>query len=201
MCEKYGVRFELGVEATVEQILVEEPDAVVLATGGEPMIPNIKGINEANITTAMEIIEGKKIAGAKALIVGGGTIGSETADFLGEHLHKVTIVEMLPEIAMDVPLAIKYFLLERLKSYGVQIETGTTVKEFLADGVIGEKFGQPVRLIGFDTVVLAMGVRDVNPLKEKLNEKVRELYVIGDAFTPRKAIDAIEEGARVGVKV
>jgi len=200
-CEKYGVRFKLGVEATVEQILAEKPDSIVLATGGEPVISNIKGIAETNIVTAMDIIGGKKAAGIKVLIVGGGMIGSETADFLGEHLHRVTIVEMLPEIAMDVPLPIRYFLLERLKAYGVQIETGMTVKEFLPDGVIGEKNGQPMRLTGFNTIVLAMGGRSVNPLKEKLNGKVRELYVIGDASTPRKAIDAIEEGARIGVKI
>jgi NADPH-dependent 2,4-dienoyl-CoA reductase/sulfur reductase-like enzyme len=201
LCEKYGVCFKLGVEATAEQILAEKPDAVIFATGGEPVIPNIKGISEANIATAIEIIKGKKPAGAKVLIVGGGTIGSETADLLGEHMHQVTIVEMLPEIAADVPLAIRYFLLERLKAYGVQIETGMTVKEFLPDGVIGEKDGQLVRLIGFDTIVLATGVRSVNPLKERLNGKARELYVIGDAFIPRKAIDAIEEGARIGIKI
>jgi NADPH-dependent 2,4-dienoyl-CoA reductase/sulfur reductase-like enzyme len=201
MSEKYGVQFKLGVEATVEQILAEKPDAIVLATGGEPMIPNIKGISGANIVTAMEIIEGKKPAGIKVLIVGGGTIGSETADFLGEHLHKVTIVERLPEIAMDVPSSIRYFLLERLKAYGVQIETGMTVKAFLPDGVIGERKGQQARLTGFDTIVLALGVRSFNPLKERLDGKVREIYVIGDASAPRKAIDAIEEGARIGVEI
>jgi hypothetical protein len=46
-----------------------------------------------------------------------------------------------------------------------------------------------------------MGVKSVDPLKEKLNGKVQELYVIGDASIPRKAIDAIEEGARIGVKI
>jgi 2,4-dienoyl-CoA reductase-like NADH-dependent reductase (Old Yellow Enzyme family)/thioredoxin reductase len=201
LCEKYGVCFKPGVEATAEQILAEKPDAVILATGGEPVIPNIKGISEANIATAIEIIEGKRPAGAKVLIVGGGTIGCETADLLGEHMHRVTIVEMLPEIAADAPLAIRYFLLERLKAYGVEIETGITVKEFLPDGVIGEKDGQSVPLIGFNTIVLAMGVKSVDPLKEKLNGKVQELYVIGDASIPRKAIDAIEEGARIGVKI
>ncbi|MGB2798643.1 MAG: FAD-dependent oxidoreductase [Dehalococcoidia bacterium] len=200
MGEKHGVCFKLGIEATAEQILAEKPDAVVLATGGEPLIPDIKGIAGTRIVTALETLEGKKQAGAKVLIVGGGMVGCETADFLGEHGHQVTIIEMLPEVAADVEDAVKYFLFERLKDYGVQIETGATVKEFLEDGVIVEKDGQETRLTGFDTIVLAMGVRSVNPLKEKLEGKV-ELYVIGDALEPRKAIDAIEEGARVAVKL
>jgi 2,4-dienoyl-CoA reductase-like NADH-dependent reductase (Old Yellow Enzyme family)/thioredoxin reductase len=201
MGKKHGVRFNLGIEATATQILAEKPDAVVLATGGEPLVPNIKGIKGSRVVTALEIIPGKKQADTKVLIVGGGTVGCETADLLGEHLHQVTIVEMLPEIASDIPLSAKYFLLQRLKEYGVQVETGAKVKEFLEDGVIAEKDGQQIHLAGFDTIVLAMGVKSVNTLKKKLKGKIAELYVIGDAVTPRKAIDAIEEGARVALEL
>ena len=201
MGKKHGVRFNLGIEATATQMLAEKPDAVVLATGGEPLIPSIKGIKGSRVVTALDIIQGKKQADAKVLIVGGGTVGCETADLLGEHLHQVTIVEMLPEIASDVPLSARYFLLQRLKEYGVQVETGAKVKEFLEDGVIAEKNGQQIHLVGFDTIALAMGVKSVNTLKKKLEGKIAELYIIGDAVTPRKAIDAIEEGARVALKL
>lgn len=199
--EKYGVHFNLGIEATATKILAEKPDAVVLATGGEPLVPRIKGINGGRVVTALEVIQGKKQAGTKVLIVGGSTVGCETADLLGEHQHQVTIVEMLPEIATDVPLSARYFLLQRLKEYGVQVETGATVKEFLKDGVIAERDGQQIHLAGFDTIVLAMGIKAVNTLKKKLEGKISELYVIGDAVTPRKATDAIEEGARVAVRL
>jgi 2,4-dienoyl-CoA reductase-like NADH-dependent reductase (Old Yellow Enzyme family)/thioredoxin reductase len=201
MGKKHGVCFNLGIEATATQILAEKPDAVVLATGGEPLIPSIKGINGGRVVTALEIIQGKKQADTKVLIVGGGTVGCETADLLGEHLHEVTIVEMLPEIASDIPPSARHFLLQRLKEYGVQVETGAKVKEFLEDGVIAERDGQKIHLGGFDTIVLAMGVKSVNTLKEKLEGKIAELYVIGDAVTPRKAIDAIEEGARVATRL
>ena len=199
--EKYGVHFNLGIEATATKILAEKPDAVVLATGGEPLVPRIKGINGGRVVTALEVIQGKKQAGTKVLIVGGSTVGCETADLLGEHQHQVTIVEMLPEIATDVPLSARYFLLQRLKEYGVQVETGATVKEFLKDGVIAERDGQQIHLAGFDTIVLAMGIKAVNTLKKKLEGRISELYVIGDAVTPRKATDAIEEGARVAVRL
>lgn len=201
MCERHGVRFKLGVEATREQILNEKPDAVILATGGEPAIPNIKGLTGANATNAVEIIEGRRPAGARVLIVGGGSTGCETADLLGEHLHQVTIVEMLDDVAVDVPPSIRYFLMERLRAYGVRIETGVTVKEFFPDGVSGEKGGRAVTFLGFDTIVLAMGVKSVDMLKEQLSGKVQELCVIGDALTPRQAIDAIEEGARIGASI
>lgn len=201
MCKKYGVSFKLGTEATVKQIVTDNPDAVIIATGGEPIIPDISGTNGNRVATAWDILEGKKQAGKKVLIVGGGMVGCEVADFLGEHLHNVTLIEMLPEIGSDIPFPVKHFLLQRLSDYGVQIETETSVVGFLDDGAIVSKNGKKSKLKGFDTIVLALGTKSVNYLKEKLEKKISELYVIGDALDPRQAIDAIEEGARVALKI
>ena len=199
MCKKYGVYFKMGTEATARQIVAKKPDAVIIATGSEPIIPDISGINGNRVTTAWDILEGKKQAGNKVLVVGGGMVGCEVADFLGEHLHSVTLIEMSSEIAKDVPSAVEYFLIRRLKEYGVQIETETSVIEFLEDGAMVNKNGKKSKLEGFDTIVLALGTKSVNYLKGQLEKKITELYVIGDALEPRKAIEAIEEGARVAV--
>ncbi|GLI20053.1 oxidoreductase [Tepidanaerobacter syntrophicus] len=201
MGKKYGVEYKMGVEATEELILEENPDAVILATGGVPLMPNIKGIDNPKFVKAIDVLEGKKEVGMNVLVVGGGMVGVETADFLGEHLHKVTIVEMLPEIAKDEQDAVKYFLLKRLNEYGVKAITGATVKEFLDDGVVCERDGKEEKIAGFDTVILAMGAKAYNPLEEKIKGKVPELYVIGDAVKARKAVEAIEEGARAAVKI
>lgn len=201
MGKKYGVEYKMGVEATEELILEENPDAVILATGGVPLMPNIKGIDNPKFVKAIDVLEGKKEVGMNVLVVGGGMVGVETADFLGEHLHKVTIVEMLPEIAKDEQDAVKYFLLKRLNEYGVKAITGATVKEFIDDGVVYEKDGKEEKIAGFDTVILAMGAKAYNPLEEKIKGKVPELHVIGDAVKARKAVEAIEEGARAAVKI
>jgi 2,4-dienoyl-CoA reductase-like NADH-dependent reductase (Old Yellow Enzyme family)/thioredoxin reductase len=201
MCNKYGVCLKPGIEATAEQIVAEKPDVVIVATGGEPLIPDIKGANGQCVVTAWDILEGKKQAGPKVLIIGGGMIGCEVADFLGEHLHHVTLLEILPEIAKDVPLSTGYFLMQRLKEYGVQIEMETTIVELLDDGAVVHKNGKRSKLDGFHTIVLALGTKSVNSLKNQLEKKVPEVYVIGDALTPRQAIDAIEEGARVALKI
>ncbi len=201
MGKKYGVDYKLGVEVTEELIAKEKPDVVILATGGVPLIPNIKGIDNPKFVKAVDVLEGKKEVGTNVLIVGGGMVGVETADFLGEHGHKVTIVEMLPEIAKDEQDAVKYFLMQRLNSYGVKAVTSATVKEFLDDGVVYEKDGKEEKLTGFDSIVIALGAKAYNPLEEKIKGKVPEVYVIGDAVKARKALEAIEEGARVAVKI
>jgi len=83
----------------------------------------------------------------------------------------------------------------------VQIKTGTEVREILEDGVKAEQGGREVVLTGYDTIVLALGAAPVRVLKEQLEGKVAELHIIGDASSPRKAIDAIEEGAAIAVRI
>jgi thioredoxin reductase len=68
-------------------------------------------------------------------------------------------------------------------------------------GALVSKNGKTSRLEGFDAVVLALGARSVHSLKEELKERVPEIYIIGDALAPRQAIDAIEEGARIALKI
>ena len=106
---------------------------------------------------------------------------------------------MLPEIASDVPPPIKVFLLQRLKDYEVKIETETSVVEFLDDGVVVKKDGRIEERKGFDTIVLALGTKSNAELKEPLEARISEVYVIGDALKPRKAIEAVEEGARLAL--
>lgn len=200
-CEKHGVSLKTGTEATAGEILSRKPDAVVIATGGEPLVPDLRGTDGTRVATAWDILEGRKQPGAKVLVAGGGMVGCEVADFLGEHLHSVTLVEMLPGIALDVPPQIKYFLLRRLEEYAVSVRTETRVIEFLEDGALVSAKGRQARLDGFDTIVLAMGVRAVNHLKAELEGTVPEIHVIGDALAPRQAIEAIEEGARIGARI
>ena len=91
--------------------------------------------------------------------------------------------------------------MERLQYYGVRIETEASVVRFLKDGAVVSRGGRESRLEGFDTIVLAVGTKAVNPLRDQLDGRVDELYVIGDACEPRQAIDAIEEGARIAVRL
>jgi NADPH-dependent 2,4-dienoyl-CoA reductase/sulfur reductase-like enzyme len=202
MGKKYGVEYKLGVEVTPVLVIKESPDVVILATGGVPLLPDIKGIDNPKFAKAVDVLDGKTGVGDKVLVVGGGMVGAETADYLGEHGRKVTIIEMESELAKDMPDGPRIYLMERLKEYGVSCLTGAVVKEFLDDGVVYLKDGREEKIAGFDSIVLALGSKAYNPLEEKLKGRVAaELYVIGDAVKARKAIQAIEEGARIAVTI
>jgi len=66
MGKKYGVDFRFGTKADAEQVLAEKPDVVILATGGEPSIPDIPGIDNPQVATANDVLLGKIDVGKKS---------------------------------------------------------------------------------------------------------------------------------------
>ncbi len=200
-CEKYGVEIRKGVDATAETVLAESPDAVILATGAVPLRPDMPGVDKPNVCTALDVLEGRVLPGHRVLIVGGNMVGCETADYLGEHLHDVTVVKRKPLFAADVAMQTRPLLMERLARYGVCMRSGVAVKAFTDSGILADIDGQETALEGFDTVIIAMGAQACNPLQAELEGKVDTLIVVGDAKAPRQALDATEEGAKAGLAV
>lgn len=201
MCEKNGVQMKFNVEVTKELLLNENPDVIILATGGIPLLPNISGLKDADILTNDEVLLGTSLEGDRILVLGGGLQGAETADHLGQYGYDVTIVEMKNSIALDDAEAARVMLLERLKDNNVKILTSATVKKVYNDGVDYEKDGKLETMRGFDKVVVAFGVKSHNSLKEQLKEFKGELVVIGDASEASNAVDAIYQGAITGLKL
>lgn len=201
MGKKYGVSYHFGVEATADLILDDSPDVVILATGGIPLVPDIEGINHPKAVKATDVIEGSVGLGDNVLVIGGDTVGVAVAESLSERGHKVTIIEKLPQIARDHYPKIKYLLLKRLKEYEVNILTNANVTSISDESVVYMKDGTEHKLQGIDSIVLATGSIAYNPLEQQLNNKVREVYVIGDAVKPRQAFEAIYEGAHLAVKI
>ena len=193
--EKSGVQLEMGKPVTPDIIARIKPDAVIVATGAEPVKPDIPGIDNPKVITAHDVLSSKIAVGQKILVVGGGMAGAETTDYLTNLPADITLLEMTGEIASDMVLWQREFLLERLKTAGIRIMTSAVVKEFLDDGVVFLRNDKEERIVGFDNIVLAMGNRAANGLYQDLKEQVKELYIIGDASSPRNALDAIREGA------
>jgi len=199
--KKLGVNIELGREATPGLVRELKPDAVILATGANPLIPDIPGVGLEKVATASDILLGKRDAGEKVVIIGGGEVGSELAWFLAEKGKRVTIVEMLYGVAMDMNLFSRFYLLNRLDELGVEILIGATAKEITGEGVVAVDMGGDRRVIEADTVILAVGFRSNSELAERLSGEVPELYTIGDCVKPGKILGAIHGGARVARQI
>lgn len=201
--EKLGVTIEYNTEGTLENIQAENPDKIIIATGAKPIIPNIKGIEDERVITGFDYLEGKSEAHAgNILVVGGGMVGAEIAETLITNARgniRVNLVEMLDEIAADLAPINRIPLIQRLYAGGVNISTSTKVKEISETGVIvTEKDGTEKTYHNIDKIILACGAESVNNLYTDLKDLDKEIHLIGDAKEPRKALEAIEEGALVG---
>lgn len=204
-CKKYGVNLMMNTELSAEMVREMNPDAVVVATGSVNLTPPIKGIKETGLLNPCDVLLGKVVTGHKVLVAGGGLIGAETADFLAEQGRDVTIIEMKPEIASDLDPYAKPMLIQELKNHNVKMICNGMIQEFLADGVLykdAENSEEEISsLRGFDSVVLALGTRNYDPLSERLKDMVKEVYVIGDAKKAGKVYAATHEAVEIAMKI
>jgi NADPH-dependent 2,4-dienoyl-CoA reductase/sulfur reductase-like enzyme len=202
-----GVEVILGEEVGPELVDEKQPDVVILATGGTPSVPEeIPDTSGKRVVTAWDVLAGKAALNAKSVVVvGGGSVGCETADFLaesGDNLvtgrTRVTIIEMLEDIGMDMAPQTRHLLMQRLRGKGVRFITSAQVRAVLDDGVTYVKNDREQTIDSIDYVVLALGTKALETLSGKLGRKNMEVHVIGDARDPGNLMGAIHQGSEIG---
>jgi 2,4-dienoyl-CoA reductase-like NADH-dependent reductase (Old Yellow Enzyme family)/thioredoxin reductase len=196
-----GVSIRLGTEFRAEMVERDAPHALILATGATSVIPQLKGIEESGAVTVDEALLKPDRLGKRVLIVGGGGVGAEVADFLSEKGKEVTLVEMQDEIAPELVGHLRYYLLMRLGEKGVRILTSCRVKELGRGWAKVEDKTEEKRLDGFDDIVLALSPVPNDKLAGQLRGKVPELQIIGDARQPREALEAVYEAQQAAIKI
>jgi pyruvate/2-oxoglutarate dehydrogenase complex dihydrolipoamide dehydrogenase (E3) component len=197
---KNNVDVQLNTKVTADDIVSGRPDAVIVATGARPLRPGIPGIDGPNVSSCVDILRGKKKVGEKAVIIGGGCTGGETAEFLANQGKQVTIVEMLSQIAADVDFWNHWVLMDRLVEAGIRMIVNAKVEEVTTEGVrITTASGE--EMLEADSVAYAVGAQSYNPLVQELEGRFEPVHAIGDCHTPQKVRQAIEAGFRMGSEI
>jgi 2-enoate reductase len=120
---------------------------------------------------------------------------------MAENGKQVTIIEMLPELAVEMNVVSRISLLGKLAAAGVNMVPGHMIKEFRADGVLAADGEGNDHLFPADSVIMAMGMKSDNALADKLKEEVDELYIIGDCVKPSKVGEAVHTGYTAGWRI
>jgi NADPH-dependent 2,4-dienoyl-CoA reductase/sulfur reductase-like enzyme len=199
--EKLPIKIIVGKPFTPASLRRGKPDGVIIATGANPLFPPIDGIQDSKVIPVEDALSGDLALGSKVLVVGGGGIGAEVADYLSEIGKEVTLIEMLEGIALDLVAHLQYFLNKRLREKGVHILTSTKAVRFEKGGLWVEDPQGTRKLEGFDSIVLALGSTPNDGIVKSLEGKVPEVYVIGDASKPREVMEALVEGEEVALKI
>ena len=195
--KRLDVAFHLNREVREDLILSSKAEAFIFATGASPSVPDVPGIDQPNVVQATAILSEETHAGESSLVVGGGSVGAETAEFLAAKGKNVTLIEMLDGVALDAPDTVRIVLLENLKKMRVDIKTSTTLKAIEGRKIVVITNGGEAPIHGIDTVVLAVGSKPNSGLFEKVKAKKAEMFLIGDSSQPRTALEAIHEGSKI----
>jgi 2,4-dienoyl-CoA reductase-like NADH-dependent reductase (Old Yellow Enzyme family)/thioredoxin reductase len=199
--EKAGVETKLKTEFSSGLINQRPPDAVIIATGGIPLIPDIPGVGSRNVVAAQDVLSGKAEAGQKVVIIGGGQVGCETGLYLAEKGKKVVIVEILKRMAGDMGLMVRRRLMDGLRAKQVIMLTNAKCEAITENSVTvasaeGRRDTYPA-----DTVILAVGSAKNDGLFNELKGKVAEVYCVGDSCQPQGIMEAVRDGYRAALSL
>jgi len=198
--KREGVKVLLTEEVSASSIQRLKPDAVILATGARPCTLSIPGLSANRGLTAWDVLSGKAASGGSWLVVGAGLVGCETADLLSDKGEKVTLVEMLPEIACDADKDTKAYFDIRFQNKGIKIYTGATLTRMEGRRAIIHQ-GLEELPVEAETVVFSVGARPDDALYEQLRSLGIETIKAGDCVKPRRILDSVEEGFQAGILV
>lgn len=208
--EKVGGKVFLNKRVTAQMVQEAKPDAVIVAIGATPVVPDVPGVHGKNVVLAIDVLTGKANVGEEVVIIGGRLVGLDTALFLAERGKKVSVVEMR-KIAWGVGSTLKLALMEKMIEHGVHLYPDSTLERVTENGVNviwdggdsttrrGERY--ELLFLKADTVVLAVGSKSESGLAEELRGLMSGVYSIGDCVEPRDVLAAIHEGAAVGCKI
>lgn len=202
-CQLAGVDLRCGVEADEMLLRSLAPDAIILATGSTPLILPIPGLSDCGYVTAQDMLDGKAQMSKRILVVGGGMVGCEAAEYLAERGHQVAVIEMKDVIAADVTPENRRYMFENFEENHVLLRPGAKVTQFYTDGVdYALADGTAGSLRGYDNIVLAMGSRSNTALKETAEKVAGQVLVIGEAAkAPGNAVLATGDALEAALKI
>ncbi len=193
--ENSGAKIVKGTEATVALIKSGGFDAVIVATGATSHRPDLPGANDEGIYDSLEVLDGKIPEGEHVIVGGAGLCGCEVAMFLAEKGKKVTMVDVIPEPAPDMPIYSRWVLNSRLAELEVTFKGNFEITALSAKSVTGTIDGEE-KTLEADAVVCALGLKPRKTLTEELRKALPgvEIIPVGDTNEPRKIIQAVHEG-------
>ena len=198
--EKSGISVSLGTEATVERIENMKPDAVVLATGVRPLIPQIPGIYGPKVVLSPDVLASKAEVGQRVVIIGGELIGCETADYLADRCQQVTVMRRSEVFATNINPIARDNLLARLKMKGVALLPGVKYERISDEGIVITREWKKQTILA-DTIVVAAGAVPEASLLSALRVRGLTAYAIGGCVSPGKIADALRDAAWIGREI
>lgn len=203
--EHEGIEVRMNCEVTPEMLANEFKDyEVICSTGAVPKeIAPFKVFKQT--MTADDVLSGKEYPGRKIVILGGGSVGCETADYLAPLINDlfpanrdITVIEMTPSLMPGEGGAAKSQLTQRLMRKGVKIELNAQVTKVDETTITYEKDGQEHQITDADTLVFAVGYAPNKVENEAVEDRI---HFIGDCNQVGNLKDAIQAANQLAKEI
>lgn len=203
--EHEGVEVRMNCEVTPEMLANEFKEyEVICSTGAVPKeIAPFKVFKQT--MTADDVLSGKEYPGRKIVILGGGSVGCETADYLAPLINDlfpanrdITVIEMTSSLMPGEGGAAKSQLTQRLMRKGVKIELNAQVTKVDETTITYEKDGQEHQITDADTLVFAVGYAPNKVENEAVEDRI---HFIGDCNQVGNLKDAIQAANQLAKEI
>lgn len=187
------IKVVFNKEFTVEDVKSEAYDAVILAIGSSPLVPPIKGIE--NAMRALDVYNTDMSSiGKKVVMIGGGLVGCEVGLHLARNGKDVQIIEMGDKVAPDSYKMHRIGLVNEMDQY-VKYDTNTKCTEITTNSVKAVDANGNEKEYEADTVIFALGMKAHRDETVKLHEALtgKEVYEIGDCVCASKVFEACRQ--------
>jgi len=185
----------------VDETLLAEvrPSLLVWATGAVQNIPQIPGLENQYVMTAVEFFTGAKEAhGPRVLVIGAGRTGIEIAEKLGKEGYVVVATKRTDPIGSMMETITRNLALKRIEQMpNVTLMPHTAVRAFHSGAVDLEQDGIAMSVEPFQTVIVAAGMISKPGPDEKIRNSVPETTIIGDAAEVQDIFSAMQAGYRL----
>ena len=201
LAEAAGVKIRLNTPVTKEYVEKENVDALIIAVGSEPLVPNIPGLNGDNVIVVNNYYLEKDKVSNQVVVLGGGLAGCEAAIHLAQEGKSVHLVEMKTELASDANIRHRPILLNEIEKNKIHVYTGYKGLRVTEKGVVCvDTVGEEHFALG-TTVICALGQRARRDMVENLIDCALYVAQIGDCVSPSTITTAIYQGYHAALDI
>lgn len=197
--ELLSIDVRLNREVTVDMLRSSGADAIILAVGSAPFMPEIEGIHHEKTISGVDALLERKPVGKRVVIVGGGLVGCEIAYGYAKEGRQVTIVEALDELMKigNVPGMNKSMLLDAFEYYNTEIYTNSRLSRIGDEGAVILLEDGREQILEADNVIISVGYRSQPSFAAELDGCGAEIYEIGDGSKVGNVMTCIRDAYKV----
>jgi 2,4-dienoyl-CoA reductase-like NADH-dependent reductase (Old Yellow Enzyme family)/thioredoxin reductase len=198
---RLGIPVNLNRSFSADDARALKPEAIIIATGASPVQPDVPGSDLPHVLSGWRVIAGLEEAGQTCVVVGGGLVGIEVADYLADQGKKVIMI-VRSEMLKKAVHADRVYYLDRIVELNIEVLANM---ELLAVGPDWVEIKQEDRvrrtLHDIDSVIFCTGYASRKAETDNLEGLGIAVHYAGDVGGPRKFFQAIEEGTLAALRI